>query len=126
MEYAQVRLLHIACAGLSVSLFLLRWSLALRGVTWRQWPVLRVLPHVNDAVLLGAAITLAAWSHQYPWEQLWLGAKVLLLLLYIVLGRVALRAALPTGLRWRWGLFALATVSCIILIAVFRGFAPSF
>ncbi|MDT8991878.1 SirB2 family protein [Curvibacter sp. APW13] len=117
MEYAQVRALHIMCAGISVALFTLRWGLSLHGIRWRQWRWLRVAPHVNDAVLLGAAIALATWSEQYPWQQAWLGSKVMLLMLYIFLGKLALRDAQGHRARWIWGGSALTTVFSIITIA---------
>lgn len=117
MQYADMRLLHIVCASLSVCLFVLRWGLSLRGVRWRQWRWLRIAPHTNDAILLSAAIALATWSQQYPWQQAWLGGKVLLLLLYIMLGKLALRENQRQGNRWLWGSCALTTVLSIITIA---------
>ncbi len=120
MDYVHIRLLHIACASISITLFVLRGSLQFAGVDWRRWPVLRIAPHVNDTVLLGAAIALAWISHQYPWQQPWLGAKVLALLLYIALGHMAFRVGTA---RWRQALAfgaALATVSYIVSVAFSR------
>ena len=120
MDYNFLRQLHISCAAISIALFALRWTLDCSGRSWRQWRWLRIAPHANDTVLLTAAIGLAAWSHQYPWQLPWLGAKVLLLLLYIGLGKRALRPALPRTIRMAWGLAALTTASCIVLLAVQR------
>lgn len=80
------------------------------GIDWRRWQWLRIAPHLNDTLLLAAAIALAAMSAQYPFVQGWLTAKLLALLAYIALGRVALgkegsprRRAPRSGRRcWWW------------------------
>ena len=118
MTYADVKTLHMSCAGISIALFLLRMGLGLAGVDWRQWKVLKVLPHVNDTVLLTAAVTLAFWAGLAPWVHVWLGAKVLALLAYIGLGSVALRAEQTTAKRWVFSALALATVGYIVGAAI--------
>lgn len=120
MDYMLLRHLHITCAAISIVLFALRWLLSLRAVAWRQWRWLRITPHVNDTVLLTAAIALATISHQYPWREPWLGAKVLLLLAYIGLGKLALRPDQPRTAQALWGATALVTVFSIVAIATTR------
>ena len=120
MDYASIRHLHISCAAISIALFALRWTLSLRAIAWRQKKWLRIAPHINDAVLLTAAIALATISHQYPWREAWLGAKVLLLLAYIGLGKLALRPDQPRSSQAFWGAAALATVFSIVALAVTR------
>lgn len=120
MDYAHVRLLHIGCAILSIALFALRGSLQLAGVNWRRWRWLRIAPHVIDTLLLSAAIALTIMSGQYPLAQDWLSAKVIALLVYIVIGSIALR---PQASRTRQVLAfaaALATVGYIVAIAISR------
>ena len=125
MDYTSIRHVHIGCAAISIALFALRWLLALRAIDWRQWKWLRIAPHANDALLLTAAIALATLSHQYPWQHLWLGAKVLLLLAYIGLGKMALRPDQPRTTQAFWGAAALVTVFSIVALAVTRH-APLF
>lgn len=121
MDYSTVRALHIACAALSITLFVARGTMQLAGVNWRRWRWLRILPHVNDTVLLGAAFTLSLASHQYPLQQPWLTAKVLALLLYIGVGSLALRARPPSPGRQRLAFaVALATVAYIVAVALTR------
>lgn len=120
MDYLGVRHVHITCAAISIALFALRWLLSLRAIAWRQWQWLRIAPHINDAALLTAAVTLATWSQQYPWREPWLGAKVLLLLAYIGLGKMALRPDQPRATQVFWGAAALVTVFSIVAIAVTR------
>ncbi len=120
MDYAHVRLLHISCASLSISLFLLRGALQLVGVDWRRRRWLRIVPHINDTVLLAAAITLSIMSHQYPVAQAWLSAKVLALLVYIVVGSVAFRPGVPPAQQALAFVGALATVGYIVAVAISR------
>ncbi len=122
MEYAHIRLIHITCAVISVSLFTLRGVWQWRGVDWRRWRWLRVVPHVNDTVLLSAAVALALMSHQYPVAQSWLSAKVLALLLYIGLGGVALSPR-ASRLTQRAG-FAAALICVSYILWVARTRSP--
>lgn len=120
MTYTDIRLLHITSAGISICLFLLRGVLQFSGVDWRQWRWLRIVPHVNDTVLLGAAIALVLVSHQYPLAQGWLTAKVLALLLYIGLGSIAFRRAGPRSQQAAAFIAALLTVAYIVAVAINR------
>jgi uncharacterized membrane protein SirB2 len=120
MDYALVRSVHISCAILSIALFATRGGMQLAGWNWRRWHWLRWLPHLNDSLLLGAAITLALISHQYPMQQAWLTAKVVALVVYVVLGSMALRAG-ASALRQRLTYAAaLATVAYIVAVALTR------
>ena len=120
MDYATVRAIHMACAGISVTLFFARGSMQLAGVDWRRWRWLRLAPHLNDTLLLGAAVTLALASHQYPVAQPWLTAKVVALLVYIALGSVALRAGTTAVPRLLAFCLALATAAYIVAVAITR------
>ena len=120
MDYASVRAIHVVCAGISIALFIARGSMQLAGVDWRRWRWLRLAPHLNDTLLLGAAVALALASHQYPLAQPWLTAKVVALLAYIALGMVALRAGTAAAPRLLAFCLALATVAYIVAVAVTR------
>jgi uncharacterized membrane protein SirB2 len=126
VEYASVRTLHITCATLSIALFALRSGLALVDVDWRRWRWLRIAPHVNDTVLLTAAITLATWSGQAPWALPWLGAKVIALCLYIFFGSMALRRVQKPRARQAYATLALFTVAYIVATAMTRSASLNF
>jgi len=120
MDYAHLRLLHISCASISITLFVLRGALQFAAIDWRRWRWLRVAPHLNDTVLLAAAIGLSLISHQYPLQQNWLSAKVIALLVYIVLGHMAFRAGAPRSRQALTFAAALATVAYIVAVAINR------
>lgn len=117
MDYGSVRALHLACVTASITLFLLRGAMQLASVNWRQWRWLRIVPHLNDTVLLASAITLSVMSGQYPLAQPWLTAKVIALLLYVGAGSMALRPGLAPARQSSAFALALLTVSYIVGVA---------
>jgi uncharacterized membrane protein SirB2 len=91
MSYLALKHLHIATVAVSYLLFLVRgvWMLADSPMLARRW--VKIVPHVNDTVLLAAAIWLTTIIQQYPGTHGWLSAKVAGLIAYILLGTVALK-----------------------------------
>lgn len=124
MNYLAIKHLHMLCAGISISLFTVRgiWMLADSPMLTRRW--VRIAPHVNDTLLLTAAITLAVWSHQYPFDMPWLTAKVLALLAYIGLGTVALKRGRSKPIRAGAFVLALLTFAYIVAVALTRSPTP--
>ncbi len=78
------------------------------------------MPHINDTLLLSAAVYLSAMSGFYPWVEAWLGFKVILLIGYIVAGMIALKASASKKANNMAFLLALVCVSAIIALALFR------
>lgn len=120
MDHSTLRAVHIGCAGISIGLFVLRGAMQGAGIDWRRWRWLRIAPHVNDTLLLAAAIALAVTTAQYPFVQAWLTAKVLALCAYVALGRVALKREMPPTRRGAAFIAALASVAYIVGVAVTR------
>ena len=120
MNYLTIRAVHIACAGISIGLFAARGAMQLGGIDWRRWRWLRIAPHLNDTLLLTAAIALAVMSAQYPLAQPWLTAKVVALCAYVALGSVALRRAVSARVRRIAFAGALASVGYIVGVALTR------
>lgn len=124
MDYLAIKQLHMGCAAVSLSLFLLRgaWMLKESAMLQRRW--VRIVPHVVDTVLLGSAIMLVLISGQYPFAQPWLGAKVIALVLYIVLGIVALKRGRTLRVRALAFGAALLTFAYIVMVAITRQAIP--
>ena len=89
--YPQIKAVHVAAVILSGSLFMLRGLLMLAKSRWTNHAALRWPSYAIDTTLLTAALMLATILHQYPFVHAWLTAKVLLLVVYIVLGTFALK-----------------------------------
>jgi uncharacterized membrane protein SirB2 len=117
--YLILKPLHVSFVLVSYSLFLLRgiWMLRASPRLQRRW--VRVLPHVNDTLLLASGITLAVLTHQSPGSHPWLAAKIAALLVYIGLGTVALKRRQ----LWAW-LAAQAVFFYIVAVAVTRNPLP--
>jgi uncharacterized membrane protein SirB2 len=68
-------------------------------------------------VLLTAALMLATLLHQYPFVHAWLTVKVMLLVVYVVLGSFALKRGSTRGVRaWCFGA-ALLVYAFIVSVA---------
>lgn len=93
MSYALLKMVHVTCAAISYALFVLRgvWRFTGSPVASQRWT--RVVPHVNDTVLLLAALGMAASLAPYPSYHPFLAAKVSGLIVYILLGMAAFRWA---------------------------------
>jgi uncharacterized membrane protein SirB2 len=116
--YSELRIIHIGAVILSGSLFLLR-GLALNLFT-AAWPMrapVRYLSYAIDTILLAAAIALTTIVGQYPFINAWLTAKVLLLVVYIVLGSFALKRARTKPARLAFFLAALLVFGFVVSIA---------
>lgn len=127
--YLVVKHLHVTCVVLSIGGFLARGVLMLADSPRRHAPWLRVVPHVNDTVLLAAALTLTVLTGQYPFVDAWLSAKVFGLIAYIVLGSVALSEGRGKRIRaaaWVGALLVFAYVAAVALSRDVRGFLTWF
>jgi len=116
--YLAVKFLHIFCVVLSGSGFFLRGLLTLAdsSLLRRRWLI--IAPHVNDTVLLAAALALTGFTGQYPFVDAWVTAKVFGLIGYIILGSLALRPGLGKGARLAYGLAALTVFAYIVSVAL--------
>lgn len=118
--YLTIKYLHIATALISISGFALRGIGMWLDADWMRQRWVRVVPHINDSVLLLSALALVTMSGLYPWQQPWLAAKLVALLVYIGLGMAAFRfARSPVHKRLFW-LAALLTALYILGTALSR------
>jgi uncharacterized membrane protein SirB2 len=122
--YLEIRTLHVAAVAASIALFIFRGGLMLARSRWLESRVLRVVPHVIDTVLLASAVVLALIIQQYPFVNGWLTAKLLALIIYIVLGSIAIRRGRTRGARIAALAVALVTVSYIVGTALHHDPAP--
>lgn len=116
--YLQIKHAHIALALASGGLFALRGLLALAGQQrWARLAPLRYLSYGIDTALLTAALMLLVVLQLNPFATAWLGVKLLVLVLYIVLGYLALAGGRPRGQRALLYLAALASFGFMVSVA---------
>ncbi|MFA6902615.1 MAG: SirB2 family protein [Gallionellaceae bacterium] len=99
MSYVIIKYLHISCVLLSYALFFTRgvWMLQASGMLHKRW--VRILPHIVDTALLLSAVALAYRLSISPFSTPWLMAKIIALLLYILLGTVAIKRGRTRNIR---------------------------
>ena len=115
--YLQIKWVHIWAVILSGSLFALRGQLMLARSRLTNHAALRYLSYAIDTTLLTAALMLVTILHQYPFVQAWLTVKVLLLVVYIVLGTLALKRGRTRGVQVACYVAALAVFAFIASVA---------
>ncbi|MES2047292.1 MAG: SirB2 family protein [Pseudomonadota bacterium] len=122
--YQAIKLLHMTCAAISVNFFILRFIWMRQGSSLLQRRWVRILPHVVDTILLASALTMVFWSGQIPFQQPWLGAKVVALLAYIALGSIALKRGKTAQSRALAFAAALLVFGYIVAVALSRQVLP--
>jgi uncharacterized membrane protein SirB2 len=120
--YLQILWTHIGCVIASGSLFFVRGCMMLAGLPTANHIALRRISVVIDSLLLAAAITLTTIIHQYPFVQAWLTVKLVLLVVYILLGVFALRRGRTRAIRATC--FAAAMIVFLFIVSVARAHDP--
>lgn len=113
--YETLKLAHISCVVISGSLFIYRYARLSLHPDQALPKALKVLPHINDTVLLSCAIGMLVLIGLNPFTTPWLLAKIVALLLYIVLGAICMRS-LPGSRRQSISFVAAISVFAYILL----------
>jgi len=117
MSFMLLKHIHVSCAGISFALFFLRgiWSFRDSPIMRQRW--VKVVPHFVDTALLASALMLAYTIDQYPFLDGWLTAKFFGLVLYILLGTIALKYGKTKTVRVSAWFAAQAVFFYIVLVA---------
>jgi uncharacterized membrane protein SirB2 len=113
-----VKMLHMTCALLSISGFFARGLLMIKDSPLLQARFVKIAPHIIDTVLLVSAIILASQWGLAALQLPWLLAKIVALIVYILLGMLALRPGREKSLRVGAWLAALVVFAYIVSVAV--------
>lgn len=89
MSYLTLKSLHLLMAALSISGFAIRGYWMMTSSEYLSHRVVRIAPHIIDTVFLLTGIWLALILNAFAAP--WLIAKIIGLVLYIVLGAIALK-----------------------------------
>jgi len=116
--YLDIRHVHITAVTLSGALFFIRAvACNVFGAAWTMSAPVRYLSYAIDTTLLTAALMLMTIVHQFPFVNSWLTIKVLLLMVYIVLGSFALKRAKTRRARLLFSVAAIAVFVFIVGVA---------
>jgi len=116
--YPQVRWTHISLVLTSGALFAARGVGVLLGAPWSQALAVRRLSYSIDTALLSAAMLLLYMLDINPFAVAWLSTKIALLLVYIVLGTLALKRARTTRVRLLCFVAALLCYGFMLTVAL--------
>jgi uncharacterized membrane protein SirB2 len=117
--YPQIKQAHIGLVTTSGLLFAVRGAAVLAHQDWAMRTSWRRLSYGIDTLLLTAGITLWSLLGLNPvGNSPWLGTKLVLLLVYIVLGSVALKRGRSDGARRVAYIAALAIYGFMASVAV--------
>ena len=124
MDYATLLAIHLATIAISLALFLLRnaWRMTDSPMLAKKW--VKIVPHANDAVLLAAAIGMLVVAGLNPLEHGWLMAKILALVVYIVLGSIAIKRGETPRQRILAFIGSLIAFGYIVAVAVTKQVVP--
>ncbi len=120
--YTAMKLCHLFFVVTTFVLFNLRFGLRL-ALPHKPLPrFLHILPHINDTLLLLSGISLIIITHYIPFENAnWLGLKLILLVVYIVIGAIALKSVPRSGRSLMTYVLALL---CFLSMALLADFKP--
>lgn len=89
--YEIVKYIHVTAIILSISGFIVRVKLQLNDSPYQMKYWFKKLPHKVDTILLASALTMVYMMGVNPLTTFWISEKIIGLLIYILLGMVALR-----------------------------------
>ncbi|MFD0737867.1 SirB2 family protein [Lysobacter koreensis] len=115
--YPQIKHVHILLALASGGLFALRGAGVLAGMAWPKWLLVRWTSYAIDTALLTAALMLLTILPGAMFANGWLATKIVLLVVYIVLGVFAIKRGRTRAAQAGFYVAALATFAMIYIIA---------
>jgi uncharacterized membrane protein SirB2 len=123
--YSLLKHIHLLAVAVTLVLFVLRgaWMMLDSPMLARRW--VRIVPHVNDTVLLISALWMAIGVWRYPMVfHGWITAKLVALVVYILLGTVALKRGRTKATRGAAFLVGLAVFAYIVHTAYTKTVVP--
>lgn len=118
MAFMLTKMLHTFAAVLTISGFILRGYWMMRESPLLQHRLTKILPHVVDTVFLLAGIALVWMLGLNVFTQPWLLAKFVGLIVYILLGTVAIKRGKTLEIRMTAFVGALAVYAWVAGVAI--------
>ncbi len=118
MPWLLLKQLHVAFALLTACSFCMRAYWMLSRSPHRHASVWRWLPHMVDALLFATGLTMAIGLSISPLAHPWLAVKLLAIVVYIVIGSVALKRGRSHGQRVVALVLSLLVLAYIFAVAL--------
>lgn len=116
--YLALKILHIGTVCITISLFVIRFMLSIKGNDYAHQGWMKRLPPVNDTLLLATAIALLLVTRWQIGQHLWITVKVIGVVIYIGFGWFALHRPLQPNYRVAAFSLAITTLTAIIFLAL--------
>ena len=117
MQYLFVKYSHQIFVAITILLFNIRFFLLWRHPEKPLAGIWKAMPHLNDTMLLFTGLWLMKITHFSPFNAPWLGMKILLLLVYIVLGMIMMRSRPHSPKFYIVYVLAMSCVATIVFLA---------
>lgn len=117
MSAVLLKHLHVTFVAISLAGFFIRGIFMMKDSPLLQAKLTKILPHVIDTILLVSAISLAISLKFKPGDNPWIMAKIAALVIYIVLGTLAIKPIFAKKLRIAFWGSALVVYFYIISVA---------
>jgi uncharacterized membrane protein SirB2 len=116
--YNTLKWVHVGAAILTICGFVLRgyWMMIKSPKLQQRW--VRILPHLLDTVLLLAGISLVMTLNLQVMQNPWLIMKISALIVYILLGTIALKRGKTRSIRTSALVLAMMTFAYIAGVAL--------
>lgn len=115
--YAAFKHLHVLFVLISISLFLFRYVLLLIDSPLLKKKWLKIIPHINDTLLLLSAVGIMVTLSMYPIQVPWLTDKVIGVIAYIGFGVLAMKGK-TAGARWIGFIGACGWIAFLLHVAL--------
>ncbi|MGM0482124.1 MAG: SirB2 family protein [Pseudomonadota bacterium] len=114
--YIAFKHLHVLFVVISVVLFITRfvWKQGNSQLLYKRW--VKIVPHVNDTLLLLSAIAMLIISQRAPISDPWVTEKVIGVIGYILFGLLALKSS-TTAKSWTGFVIACAWLLALVHVA---------
>jgi uncharacterized membrane protein SirB2 len=118
--YLTLRLLHVIFAAVTLSGFVVRGYWMIVESDWLDRRATRIAPHIIDTLVLATGIGMLLATSLNPFAHSWLMAKFAGLVLYVLLGTLAIKHGSNQVIRIGALIAALATFAYIVGVGLTR------
>lgn len=115
-----LKIIHISTVIITISLFSIRGLGLFMNAGFMRQKWVKIVPHINDTVLLVTGIWMAVLIQQYPLVHHWLTAKLVALLVYIGFGLMVFRFATTRRERMAYWLAAILVFVYMVSVALYH------